>query len=35
VLSSGGFAIVAKNDISEYNFEELKKEFKKLSSKIN
>jgi hypothetical protein len=34
-LEKGGFAIVAKQDISDYNFEKLKKEFKNLSDKFN
>ncbi|WP_246831104.1 ribonuclease P protein component [Nautilia sp. PV-1] len=35
LLSNGGFAIVAKKDISEYDFEKLYEEFKKLATKIN
>jgi ribonuclease P protein component len=35
LLYRGKFAIVAKKDISEYNFEKLKQEFKKLAAKIN
>jgi len=35
VLEKGGFAIVAKKDISEYNFEKLKNEFKRVADKIN
>ena len=35
VFNQGGFAIVVKKNISEYDFEKLKKEFEKLASKIN
>jgi len=35
VFKKGKFAIVAKKNIAEYNFESLYKEFKKLTGKIN
>ncbi|ACM93470.1 conserved domain protein [Nautilia profundicola AmH] len=35
VLEKGGYAIVAKKDISEYEFAKLKKDFQKIINKIN
>ncbi len=34
-FNKGGYAIVAKKNISDYDFEKLKKDFKKITGKIN
>jgi len=34
-LKQGGYIVVVKYDVSEYDFEKLRREFKKIANKIN